>query len=173
MAKQKTTGDRARADVWKGAFLIALSHNGNVSGACLAAEIDRSAVYRAKDDDPEFAARWDEALKIAVDRLEAEAWRRAVDGVDEPVFQKGVQVGAIRKYSDTLMAVLLKAHNPDKYREKIELIIKVTPEQAVFLKRLGLSPEEAWNLLLQEIAQDVYGEQLTIDAYANQPDGQE
>lgn len=171
MAKQqKTAGDRARPEVWKSAFLIALSTNGNVTGACYAAKIDRSAAYRAKDDDPEFAARWDEALQIAVDRLEAEAWRRAVDGVDEPVFQKGQQVGAIRRYSDQLMLTLLKAHNPDKFRDKVELIINVKPEQIVLLKRLGLSASEAWDRLMQEIAHDLYNEQLTIDAYASDSD---
>lgn len=167
MAKQKTAGDRARPNEWKGAFLIALSQNGNVSGACLAAQIDRSAVYRAKDDDPSFAARWDEALKIAVDRLEAEAWRRAVEGVDEPVFHKGQKVGAIRRYSDTLLTVLLKAHNPERFREKVELVIKVSPEQAVFLRRLGMSAQDAWNLLIEEIAQDSFSEPLTIEAYAS------
>jgi hypothetical protein len=32
---------------------------------------------------------WAEAEEIAADRLEAEAWRRAVDGVSEPVIQHG------------------------------------------------------------------------------------
>ena len=46
--------------------------------------------------------------------LEDEARRRAVDGVDEPVFQQGKQVGTIRKHSDTLLIFLLKGIRPQE-----------------------------------------------------------
>ena len=49
---------------------------------------------------------------------EDEAFRRAVEGVDKPVFQGGQRVGFIKQYSDNLLAVVLKAENPDKYSEK-------------------------------------------------------
>ncbi len=42
--------------------------------------------------------------------------RRAVDGVDEPVYQGGKKVGSITRYSDTLLIFLLKA-NRDKFRQ--------------------------------------------------------
>ena len=60
-------------------------------------------------------------MESAVDDLEAEAWRRAKEGVEKPVFQGGKQVGVIREYSDTLMATLLKAHRPEKYRENFKI----------------------------------------------------
>ncbi len=53
--------------------------------------------------------------------LEDEARRRAYDGWLEPVFHKGVKVGTVRKFSDTLLIVLLKAHKPEKYRENIKM----------------------------------------------------
>ena len=55
--------------------------------------------------------------------LEEEARRRAYVGFDEPVFGSGghgigtVQVGVIRKYSDTLLIFLLKGIRPGKFRE--------------------------------------------------------
>ena len=52
---------------------------------------------------PDFAQAWEEAIEQAVDILEAEAWQRA------------------RKKSDILMIFLLKAHKPEKYREKVSL----------------------------------------------------
>ena len=37
------------------------------------------------------------------------------------VFYKGEPIGAIRKFSDTLLMFLLKAHNPKKYRENMRV----------------------------------------------------
>ena len=64
----------------------------------------------------DFAAQWREALEEGTDLLEAEARRRAVTGVDKPVFYKGEVVGSITKYSDRLLMFLLRAHDP-KFRD--------------------------------------------------------
>ena len=74
--------------------------------------------WRYKHED--FAAQWDEAMQVAVDALEAEARRRAVEGVDEPVYYKGQLIDTIKKYSDNLLITLLKAHRPEKFRERFE-----------------------------------------------------
>jgi hypothetical protein len=102
---------------WQPAFLRWLRTKGNVTAACDKAKIDRTWVYEVREQDADFAAAWDEALEEATERLEMEARRRAHDGVLEPVFHAGVKVGAIRKYSDTLLIFLLKAHAPAKYRD--------------------------------------------------------
>lgn len=107
---------RRRAQ-WERAFLTSIKKLGNVSAACAAAEIERSTAYRAREKFADFAAEWDEALEMAADAMEAEAQRRATQGVDEPVFYKGVECGAVRKYSDTLLIFLLKAARPKKFRE--------------------------------------------------------
>ena len=65
----------------------------------------------------DFAAQWREALGEGSDLLEAEARRRAVTGIDKPVFYKGKVVGSITKYSDRLLMFLLKAHRPQKFRD--------------------------------------------------------
>lgn len=75
--------------------------------------------YLIRQREPEFAAAWEEALQIGLDRLEDEAIRRAVDGNEEPVFYQGQQVGMVRKYSDGLLTTLLKAHRPARYRERV------------------------------------------------------
>lgn len=49
---------------------------------------------------------------------EEEADRRAVDGVLEEVYHKGEICGYVRKYSDQMLALQLKAGNPDKYAER-------------------------------------------------------
>lgn len=99
------------------AFLKAYASAGNLAVAAQAADVDRSAVYRWQKE-PKFADQFEQAREEAADRLEAEALRRARSGVDEPVFYRGVQVGSVRKYSDTLLIFLLKAARPEKFRDR-------------------------------------------------------
>jgi hypothetical protein len=74
--------------------------------------------------DPEFATRYQEAITMREQLItilrEEEADRRAIEGWDEPVFQNGIQVGVIRRFSDKLMELRLKATNPRKYAERYE-----------------------------------------------------
>jgi hypothetical protein len=55
------------------------------------------------------------ALEDAIDLLEAEARRRGVEGWDEPVYWKGKKVGVIRKFSDTMLALVLDPLVPTTY----------------------------------------------------------
>lgn len=140
------------------AFCAALAETGIVGRACKAVDISRQTAYEWRYNDVDFAARWDQAMKIGVTALEDEAHRRGFEGVPEPVVHQGQfsheweaardEMGdvvrdedgspkmvpaldaegrpvlkTIRKYSDTLAIFLLKAHNPDKYRDnsRVEL----------------------------------------------------
>lgn len=114
MTDARTTRTAKKRD----AFIEALSARGNVSEACKASGVARRTVYEWRDDDAVFAKMWDDALDQAADTMEREAWRRAVEGTDKPVFHQGQEVGAIREYSDTLLIFLLKAVRPEKYRER-------------------------------------------------------
>jgi hypothetical protein len=89
--------------------------------------------------------------------LEDEAVRRAHEGLRKPVWYKGKIVGYETEYSDTLLLAVLKANNPDKFRDRIEQVNiqdidpdKLTPEmldklaEHLINKALaGKSPEEA------------------------------
>src|SRR6478672_6188376 len=70
-------------------FLEALRECGNIRIASEAAGSGRREMHRKKERDPKFAADWDAAYAEAADRLEQEAWRRAVEGVEEPVVSMG------------------------------------------------------------------------------------
>jgi len=94
-----------------------LAEMGNIFRACEASGLDRGYAYNVKAKDPEFAAAWDKALEDSADRMEAEAWRRAMKGVERPVFHKGCEVGLVREYSDVLLIFMLKGLRPDKFRE--------------------------------------------------------
>lgn len=102
------------------AFLNAFAECGNVSQAAKAAKIPRMSHYQWIHDD-EYKAAFDDAKQEANDSLEAEARRRAVEGVDEPVgWYQGEAGGVIRRYSDILLMFLLKGAMPEKYRDRPE-----------------------------------------------------
>jgi hypothetical protein len=105
---------------WQKKFITRLCQTGNISAACRKAKITRQGAYQSRDADELFKAAWDEALIISTEALELEARRRAAIGVQEPVFHQGMQVALVRKYSDTLLIFLLKAHKPEMYRERVE-----------------------------------------------------
>ncbi len=128
-------------------FLKELRRRGNVSDAATKAAIDRSTAYRWREAESEFAAAWDVAIEAAVEGLESEAWRRAKEGTLKPVYGRVAKdqdgkIGTIREYSDGLLTTLLKAHRPEKYRERVGLdailkyvdLSKLDPEQ---LERLA------------------------------------
>lgn len=103
------------------AFFAALAESGNVSKSAIAIGASRSIVYEWREADPEFAARWERAMKVSVLGMEDEAKRRAIEGVAEEIFDKdGNPSGTKTKYSDTLLIFLMKAHDP-KYRENSKL----------------------------------------------------
>ena len=74
---------------WREAYINALRHRPVVQYACDIVGIERSTAWRARKDDPKFAAEEAEALEAGVDKAEAEAFRRGVDGYHEPVIHKG------------------------------------------------------------------------------------
>lgn len=97
-----------------------MAQDGLPGPAAAAAGIDLAMALQATDPaaetyDAAFAASWVQAVESAADRLEQAAWRRAVDGVAEPVIRGGQQVGETVKYSDALLVRLLQARRPGRF----------------------------------------------------------
>ena len=103
------------------AFLRAYSAAGNLTEAARAVGVVRQSHYYWLHHLPGYREAAREAREMAADRLEREAWRRAVEGWEEPVYQQGQLVGTVRRYSDTLLAMLLRAARPERYRERVDL----------------------------------------------------
>lgn len=74
---------------WVRPFLDQLTASGNVSQSARLAGVNSTTVYGLRKGDGDFAAAWDQALEDASDDLEAEARRRGVQGVQEPVVYQG------------------------------------------------------------------------------------
>ena len=137
-------------------MLAALGELGNVTAAARSVGVSRATHYLWLDDDPDYGKAAAVALDQAADLLEAEARRRAVEGVTRPVLHKGEQVMIDRgdgagpvpliehAYSDTLLIFLLKGERPGKFRERFDLRHSVgerDPDRDAALRRLVQSPE--------------------------------
>lgn len=106
----------------KKAFLSAFRECGNVRRACEAAGVGRSSHYRWRDNDPAYREAYELAREDAADVLEEEAYRRAVEGYEEPVgWYRGKAGGVVRRYSDTLLIFQLKGLRPQKYADRVQL----------------------------------------------------
>jgi hypothetical protein len=133
----------------KAKFIAAFASSANVLRAAQAAGIPTQTAYEWQKVDTQFAENWENAERDATSLLYEEARRRAYEGVIKPVVSGGRLVyeeipliGAdgepvtdkygkpvtihgeplfIREYSDTLMKMLLVAHDPKKFSERQRL----------------------------------------------------
>ena len=96
-------------------FLRTFPKCGTIARTAKCVGINRKTHYHWRNRSAEYATKFDALRTEFLDRLEAEAIRRARDGWLEPVFYRGEVVGHTRKYSDTLMIFMLKALRPEKY----------------------------------------------------------
>lgn len=71
-----------------------------------------STFYDALDRNEDFARRFHQLRRVAGDEVYAELLRRAIDGVEKPVYQGGELVGHVREYSDSLLAHAARALLP-------------------------------------------------------------
>lgn len=86
----------------------------------LVRKMQRDIAAGLEDKAERIAQDLQRSMVVQAELLEAEAVRRAYEGVDEPVFYQGSECGEVRKYSDTLLMFLLKGMMPNKYRERVD-----------------------------------------------------
>lgn len=127
----------------KAIFIATLRDTASAMKAAEAAGVCVDTAYAARKEDVEFRAQWQEAVDVALDQLLGEAFRRAVQGVAEPVVQGGRWVEyededgetkrlTITKYSDRMLEVLMRL----RFGQELSQRVTVTTEGP-----LGLEPE--------------------------------
>ena len=120
---------RPRADGWtpevQARFIEALADTGMVQAACEAVDMSVQSAYRLRraPGGESFAHAWTVALDHAAGVLADLAFSRAIQGVDEPIYDRdGARIGVKTRYNDRMVMFLLRAYRPDQFRHAHESI---------------------------------------------------
>jgi hypothetical protein len=95
-----------------------MKETGNKKTACASVGLTPVQLDKVMSKDHDLYRRFKTAEADYLGVLEAEAKRRAVEGVKEDIYYKGSVVGSQQRYSDDLLKTLLKASDKDKYGTK-------------------------------------------------------
>lgn len=110
---------------WRDAFLEALRTVPVVQHACDAAGVNRSTAYAARKGDKEFATAWDEAMEAGIDCAEKEAFRRAVQGFDEPVIWQGQLIPVWARDAKGEVVTRVRYSTDPKTRKRVRTMVPV------------------------------------------------
>ncbi len=99
-------------------FLACYAACGSLTRAARWSKIHRQTHYDWMKNIPEYPGEFATAEKLAARTLQDEAVRRAHEGVKKAVYYKGKVVGYETEFSDTLMITMLKATDPEKFRDR-------------------------------------------------------
>lgn len=117
MAKMKKWTTRRQ-----GVFLDVLRSTANVSAACRAAGVSRATAYQFRQLDEGFRNQWEAAQEEALDTLEETLRRRALEGIEKPVYYAGKECGKVVSYNDNLGMFLLKSKRRHIYGDDAKTI---------------------------------------------------
>lgn len=84
-------------------FLTLLEQSGDVRACARACGLSTQSVYKLRRRDALFARSWKAAVLLARDHSEQVMACRALEGVEEPVYYRGEQVGSRRRYDTRLL----------------------------------------------------------------------
>lgn len=96
-------------------FIEALAETGSVHMAAKSAGLSARSAYALRVRSSAFAAAWNAAQQLAVGRLSALAFDRAIHGRIEQVYCDGVLAGEKRVPSERLMTWLLARLDPKRF----------------------------------------------------------
>lgn len=137
-------------------FLRAFAQRGIVLDGVEVARVSRNLVYYWREEDEWFELLFQAAQEEAADRIEAEVYRRAIHGVDEPVIFQGLPTQVedketgekkfltVKKYSDKLAELLLKGNKQEKYRENVKSTVDLQGQAGVLIVPAAID-QDAWS----------------------------
>lgn len=125
----------------KAAFLKAYRETCRVDKALESVDVSKSTIYEWRAKDEKFKAAFDEVREVIACTLEDEAFRRAYEGTMKPTAH-----GPVREYSDTLCIFLLKALNPERYRERYDVksdnTVRTQGQVTIYMPDNGREPNK-------------------------------
>ena len=96
-------------------FLTHLAETGSVHLACQAARLSARGAYRLRTRSPAFAKAWDVAQQLAIGRLSAIAFDRALNGRVEQIYREGNLIAERRVPNDRLLTWLMARLDPKRF----------------------------------------------------------
>jgi hypothetical protein len=100
-------------------FIRALRATGcNVSKACTMSGLTKLQADTLRQRLDAFARAWDDTYEGVTDDLEEAGLKRAIEGVVEPVFWRGVEIGTRRNYSDAVLTMMLQGRRSGVYKQR-------------------------------------------------------
>lgn len=96
-------------------YIETLAETGSVHLSARAAGLSARSAYALRVRSPAFSAAWDAAQQLAVGRLSALAFDRAIHGRIEQVYHQGELVGEKRVPSERLLMWLLSRLDPKRF----------------------------------------------------------
>jgi len=160
------------------AFLSVYAECGNITQAANAVGVSRRAHYGWLDNNESYREHFADANETATDKLEKEARRRAIEGVrvykftrdGQPILRPGATLDDPdpyyyeRVYSDKLIELLLRAHRPEKFRDRVSQEVTGPGGGPLehSLRQLALLSEEACDQLCDAL-EDATTDDNTID----------
>jgi hypothetical protein len=96
-------------------YIETLAETGSVHLAAKTAGLSARSAYALRVRSPAFSAAWDAAQQLAVGRLSALAFDRAIHGRVEQVYHQGELVGERRVPSERLLMWLLARLDPHRF----------------------------------------------------------
>lgn len=161
---------RERRDGWtperQREFIETLADTGSVSTAARMVGMSESGAYQLRRSlqGQAFAYAWERAVHQASRRLADIAFERAVNGVEEPVFDKDGQCRYIRrKYNDRLLMFLLRSHNPTQYGLGDERIVSQKRRKEAKHWNNGYTPLIAALEVIHPAIDDSFGANMEED----------
>ena len=112
--------------------LMMRRHIGTAAMAISLCGWTRKTVQNYMDRTPGAEAEWSDAYDYFTETLHAEAVNRARDGYNEPVFHEGKVTGYIKRKSDRILELMLRAHLPHLFRDNHAASLEKTAESAQF-----------------------------------------
>ena len=106
---------------WTEPFLSELAKHGLLHKAAAHVGTTLGQVKKLMAENIEFETAVEEACEAATDLLEEAARERALNGVVKGVYYKGDLVDTEVQYSDSLMALFLKAKRKSQFGDKTEI----------------------------------------------------
>lgn len=170
--KQLTLGPPVTFESVRLEFLAMLDIHGNVQAAADLVGISSQTVRRNMETNEEFSQQVKDVMERHRKQLVDEAYRRGIEGYEEPVYWQGILVGTKTCYSDKLLELLLKARGGPEFRavaKDEQPTVNINVHLLEAQQRLAALPREKRDALRALLAAGEGGDVIDVEVLPGDP----